>query len=231
MFSDLLDQVLRKMSQFEFTEAIENKKIDLVQNYFQSSEVNKLKLEESKKREVQKSTTEGGESIQKKTIEVDSDFVSVIYDNDLNKAFLEEWGNDQPECLTPPSLKTIAAAAVHNDSGYEGNDSSKKLTEDSFNFVKRKLLDDFSEEEDLSLTALDDANAKSFTALFDRHADEDYSNMLVEFVMMMIVFASICYMIFMGDLEGGLEEDSSRLGGKRAAIKFYYDSLERNKYF
>jgi len=216
------------MSQFEFTEAIENRKIDLVQNYFQSR---KAKPQDLKTKGDGLTSTDGG-SIQKKTIEIDSDFVNVIYDNDLNKAFMADKSVDEPECRTPPSLKTIAAAAVHNDSGYEGNDSNKKSKEVSFDFdkIKRKLLDDFSEEEDLQSTVLLEDN-KSFSAIFDKHTEEDFSTVLVEFVMMMIVFASVCYMIFMGDLEGDYGEDSSRLGGKRAAIKFYYDSLERNKYF
>lgn len=213
------------MSQFEFTEAIENRKIDLVQNYFQSR---KAKPQDLKAKGDGLTSTDGG-SIQKKTIEIDSDFVNVIYDNDLNKAFMADKSEDEPECRTPPSLKTIAAAAVHNDSGYEGNDSTKKSKEVSFDFDKCKLLDDFSEEEDLQSTVLLDN--KTFSSIFDKHTEEDFSTVLVEFVMMMIVFASVCYMIFMGDLEGDYGEDSSRLGGKRAAIKFYYDSLERNNKF
>ena len=213
------------MSQFEFTEAIENRKIDLVQNYFH----NKPKPEVSKRKERSSMSSTDGGSIPKKTIEVDSDFVNVIYDNDLNNAFLADKPEEEPECRTPPSLKTIAAAVVHNDSGYEGNDDSGKKSQLSFSFDKSKLLDHFSEEEDRQSTILDDD--KSFTALFDKHTEDDYSTVLVEFVMMMIVFASVGYMIFMGDLDGDLGEDSTKLGGKRAAIQFYYDSLERNKYF
>lgn len=60
----------------------------------------------------------------KRTIEVDREFEKIIYDNDLS----EDSNSASTSLLSPPSLKTIAAAVVHNDSGYEGQSSSKKFS-------------------------------------------------------------------------------------------------------
>ena len=38
--------------------------------------------------------------------------------------------------------------------------------------------------------------------------------------MVVVVVASVCYIIMMGDMDGEV-----KLGGKRAAIQFYYDSV------
>ena len=59
-----------------------------------------------------------GEPTGRKTISVDQEFVDTLYDQDI------EFSEDCSP--SPPSLKKMAAAAVHNDSGYEGLDSNKK---------------------------------------------------------------------------------------------------------
>jgi len=60
----------------------------------------------------------------KRTIEIDREFEKIIYDNDLS----EDNNSASTSLLSPPSLKTIAAAVVHNDSGYEGQSSAKKFS-------------------------------------------------------------------------------------------------------
>ena len=84
--------------------------MDLMSEYFKD-----YKYEEGQSSEIHQ---------KRKTISVDQEFVNTIYDQDFEN-FVDA---DRDHCLkSPPTLKKMAAAAaVHNDSGYEGFDSNKK---------------------------------------------------------------------------------------------------------
>jgi len=163
---------------------------------------------------------------QRKAISVDQDFVDNLYDQDF------EIVDDEvvDETQSPQSLKKIAAAAVQNDSGYIGCESSKK-TEQS------ELLDDFDmdmEENDSPILTSKDLGAdievestelRCFASLLDRIASSFSLTSYVEMLMMIVVVSSSLFMIFIGDKnEGG-----TMLSGKKAAIQFYYDSLNKEQ--
>merc|ERR1712098_656240 len=136
---------------------------------------------------------------QRKAISVDQDFVDNLYDQDF------EIVDDEvvDETQSPQSLKKIAAAAVQNDSGYIGCESSKK-TEQS------KMLDDFDmdmEENGPILTSKDlgadieveFTELRCFASLLDRFASSLSLAPYVEMLMMIVVISSTLFMIFMGD--------------------------------
>jgi len=78
----------------------------------------------------------------KRTIEIDREFEKIIYDNDLS----EDNNSASTSLLSPPSLKTIAAAVVHNDSGYEGQSSAKKFSTPLKSSPAHHSLDETSEK-------------------------------------------------------------------------------------
>ena len=98
---------------------------------------------------------------------------------------------------SPQSQKDLASQATGmNDSGYEGQNSQVK---------PRKTLtfkEPLMEEEEVEET-------------------ESLLSSVLEMVKMLVVVASLLYMVFMTDSSAG----SGAVGGKRAAIQFYYESL------
>jgi len=78
----------------------------------------------------------------KRTIKIDREFEKIIYDNDLS----EDNNSASTSLLSPPSLKTIAAAVVHNDSGYEGQSSTKKFSTSLNSSPAHHSLDETSEK-------------------------------------------------------------------------------------
>merc|ERR1719342_289379 len=86
----------------------------------------------------------------KRTIEIDQEFEKLIYDNDLSAEI-------NPASLKSPlSLKTIAAAVVQNDSGYEGQSSVKKFfPSPSSSTAEKSSLEESSVSEECSPQKLD----------------------------------------------------------------------------
>ena len=120
---------------------------------------------------------------------------------------------------SPRSLKTMAAAMIHNDSGYEGLEYStgrKSLRKDGdYEMAKEK------EENDVSTSSSPILNAETVAEMFNRRDEcEDLLIRMVEMAAFLLVIFSVILSVFMGS------GDQSQLGGKRAAIQFYYDSLE-----
>jgi len=160
---------------------------------------------------------------QRKAISVDQDFVDNLYDQDF------EIVDDEvvDETQSPQSLKKIAAAAVQNDSGYIGCESNKK-TEQS------ELLDFDMEENACPILTSKDLGAdievestelRCFASLLDRIASSFSLTSYVEMLMMIVVVSSSLFMIFIGDIN----EVGTMLSGKKAAIQFYYDSLNKEQ--
>ena len=144
-------------------------------------------------------------SVSLKTIDVDEDFESVYYDNEIDDETVE-----YEIIRSPKSLKKIAASAIHNDSGYEGLDISGRKTPmgavvmHGMDTRKRPPLD-----------------AQTVARMFN--CQDEYGDMrtrMVEAVAVILVVLSVILSVFMG------HGDETNLGGKRAAIQFYYDSLE-----
>ena len=144
-------------------------------------------------------------SVSLKTIDVDEDFESVYYDNEIDDETVE-----YEIIRSPKSLKKIAASAIHNDSGYEGLETSGRKS--PMGAVKHGM-DTRKRPPPL--------DAETVARMFDCH-DEcgDMRTRMVEAVAVLLVVLSVILSIFMG------HGDETNLGGKRAAIQFYYDSLE-----
>ena len=144
-------------------------------------------------------------SVSLKTIDVDEDFESVYYDNEIDDETVE-----YEIIRSPKSLKKIAASAIHNDSGYEGLETSGRKS--PMGAVKHGM-DTRKRPPPL--------DAETVARMFDCH-DEcgDMRTRMVEAVAVLLVVFSVILSVLMG------HGDESNLGGKRAAIQFYYDSLE-----
>ena len=121
---------------------------------------------------------------------------------------------------SPRSLKTMAAAMIHNDSGYGGLENSagrKSPTQDG----KLKMANE-KDENDKSTSSSPILDAETVAEMFNRREEcGDILARMVEMAAFLLVIVSVILSVFMGS--GG---DETQLGGKRAAIKFYYDSLE-----
>ena len=142
-----------------------------------------------------------------KTINVDEDFERVYYDNEIDDETVEY------EIIRSPKsskLKKIASSAIHNDSGYEGLEKSDRKS--PMETVKHGM-DTRKQPPPL--------NAETVARMFDCQ-DEcgDMRTRMVEAVAVLLVVFSVILSVFMG------HGDETNLGGKRAAIQFYYDSLE-----
>ena len=124
-----------------------------------------------------------------------------VFSVDLDEGFLK----------TPRSLKDLASEAsvlnMSNDSGYEGVNSGLK---------KRINLE-------VSLT-----EEKQQMERMDYHAEEEveegpnFLGLILDILKMYVVVVSLLYMVYMSETAGGRE-----LGGKKAAIQFYYDSQQQ----
>ena len=122
---------------------------------------------------------------------------------------------------SPRSLKTMAAAMIHNDSGYEGLENSagrKSPTQDG-----ERIMANEKDENDKSTSSSRSPilNAETVAKMFNRREEcGDILARMVEMAAFLLVIVSVILSVFMGS------GDETQLGGKRAAIKFYYDSLE-----
>ena len=166
-------------------------KLDLMSRYFKKKKIESVDVFEK--------------SVSLKTIDVDEDFESVYYDNEIDDETVE-----YEIIRSPKSLKKIAASAIHNDSGYEGLETSGSKS--PVGAVKYGM--DTRERP----PPLD---AETVARMFDCQ-DEcgDMRTRMVEAVAVLLVVFSVILSVFMG------HGDETNLGGKRAAIQFYYDSLE-----
>ena len=120
---------------------------------------------------------------------------------------------------SPRSLKTMAAAMIHNDSGYGGLENSvgrKSPTQDG-----ERIMANEKDENDTSTSSSPILDAETVAEMFNRQeACGDTLARMVEMAAFLLVIVSVILSVFMGS------GDETQLGGKRAAIKFYYDSLE-----
>eukprot|EP00092_Neocalanus_flemingeri_P024390 GFUD01026446.1.p1 GENE.GFUD01026446.1~~GFUD01026446.1.p1 ORF type:complete len:289 (-),score=72.67 GFUD01026446.1:97-963(-) len=120
--------------------------------------------------------------------------------------------------LTPEPKSKISP--VHDDSGYEALDSAMKVQDES-SLKKQKQNCD--------------AEKNLFRELFNLQSNQDkFWVTTANYLMVVVMAASVCYMMTMGDLvlqdQGGDQDLAAvQLGGKRAAIQFYYDALEASK--
>ena len=166
-------------------------KLDLMSNYFKNEE--RVSMNVPKK------------SVSLKTIDVDEDFESVYYDNEIDDETVE-----YEIIRSPKSLKKIAASAIHNDSGYEGLETSGRKS--PMGAVKHGM-DTRKRPPPL--------DAETVARMFDCHDKcGDMRTRMVEAVAVLLMVFSVILSVLMG------HGDESNLGGKRAAIQFYYDSLE-----
>jgi len=174
----------------------------------------------------------------KRAIEIDQDFEKLIYDNDLSE------NNNSASLQSPQSLKTIAAAVVQNDSGYEGPDSVKKLFPSPSNSSAEQLEESSISEEctpkklDLtpktsfrkaSLGIIEEVdeisagatstpkalNAKKIAAMFNREEESQGFMSVIEMLVMFVLACSIFFAMTM-PLTG------ERTGGKYAAMEYYH---------
>lgn len=166
----------------------------------------------------------------KKTIEVDPDFVNAIYDNELVKTRSAINSNPSlPVLKSPPSLRKLASSKMsmsnHNDSGI-GLDSGYKSPRNLGSITEETTQTNMPPHQaELPLQSTED---RCFTEIFDRHARESFH--IVEYAIVLVMVCSILVMVFMGDLEEDRTIEPS-YGGKRAAIQYYYDKMNSNKYF
>ena len=87
----------------------------------------------------------------------------------------------------------------HDDSGFDGS-AIKINTVEPFNAEKVKFL-------------LETVNSNPDTFWLS----------VMNYLMVVVVVASVCYIVMMGEKGGELLP--GKLGGKRAAIQYYYDSV------
>ena len=131
-------------------------------------------------------------------------------EEDFENIFSQD--NDPDGLKTPRSLKELASKAsvmnISNDSGYEGADSGLK---------QRKTLGVFFTEEERHESPLLKKRSE-FRAEKEEEGGNNILSSILEILKMYVVVASLLYMVYMSETAVG--ED---LGGKKAAIKFYYD--------
>eukprot|EP00092_Neocalanus_flemingeri_P005150 GFUD01005539.1.p1 GENE.GFUD01005539.1~~GFUD01005539.1.p1 ORF type:complete len:314 (-),score=79.80 GFUD01005539.1:111-977(-) len=108
----------------------------------------------------------------------------------------------------------------HDDSGYDALDSAKKVQDES---SLKKQKQNCNAEKNL------------FKELFNLQSNNDtFWVSTSNYLMVVVMVASVCYMMTMGalileDQDGDQNLAAVKLGGKRAAIQFYYDALEASK--
>ena len=143
------------------------------------------------------SATDGGLEEESFNLNNDDTFSDTVY-NDPDAEVLK----------TPRSLKELASEAsvmnISNDSGYEGVNSGLKL--------RKNLEVNLTEE-------------KKPMEKMEYRAEEEELNFLgsmLDILKMYVVVVSLLYMVYMSESTVGGE-----LGGKKAAIQFYYDSQQQ----
>ena len=179
-------------------------KVALVKKYFQ---------QEEKEKTTSTSVISAGDA----GIEEDFENIfsqSFIENYNADDAFSVETQNNDPGIIkTPKSLKELASQAsmnLSNDSGYEGVDSSLK--------IRKKLEFSLSEEKQ------EQEERTEFRAEKGEEEEEGNSFLasVLEILKMYVVVVSLLYMVYMSETTVGGD-----LGGKKAAIQFYYDSQQQ----
>ena len=93
----------------------------------------------------------------------------------------------------------------HDDSGFDGLNSTEKVHETQTSTSPQT--------KDL---------ANSYNPVPANKSDQFWST-AVNYLMLVVVGASVCYIVLMGDQVDIIGEAQVKLGGRRAAIQFYYD--------
>ena len=144
---------------------------------------------------------------------VDGNDIDAEFESIFSSSFIENYNPDEafskeldPVPNSPQSLKELASlASSFNDSGYEGQHSgvkqrgSIKPQEALVEEEESGILESGDEEEDNTLFAS-----------------------LLELLKLYMVVMGLLYMLYMTDSYSTDEQ----VGGKKAAIKFYYDRVQ-----
>ena len=197
-----VDQILRMSASVKEAVNIPEWKIALVKKHFQQ--------EEKKKTSSVISTSDAG---------IEEDFENIfsqsfIENYNADDAFSTETQNNDPGVIkTPRSLKELASQAsmnLSNDSGYEGVDSGLKI---------RKKLEFSLTEEKKKQEERTEYSAENGE---EEEEGNSFLTSVLEILKMYVVVVSLLYMVYMSETSVGGD-----LGGKKAAIQFYYDSQQQ----
>ena len=173
-------------------------KVKLVKKYFQQEEKNRV-------------SSSGEVDIEEEFEHIFSQSFIENYNGD-DAISVETLDNDPDVLKTPRSLKELASNAsmsLSNDSGYEGVDSGLK--------IRRKLEFSFTEKEKQEEMTEDRVEKESGEV-----EDNSFLGSMLEILKMYVVVVSLLYMVYMSETAVGGD-----LGGKKAAIQFYYDSSQQ----
>ena len=141
---------------------------------------------------------------------VDGNDTDAEFESIFSASFIENYNPDEafskeidPVPNSPQSLKELASlASSFNDSGYEGHHSGVK---------QRGSIKPLVEEEDSGI--LESGDEEGDNTLFAS---------LLELLKLYMVVVGLLYMLYMTDSYSMDEQ----VGGKKAAIKFYYDRVQ-----
>merc|ERR1712183_468377 len=110
-------------------------------------------------------------------------------------------------------MKTTPLRSSHDDSGFDGLNSTEKVHDEKFddNFImKHRQTQTESETQTSTLPQTKDL-ASSYNPDPPSKSDQFWST-AVNYLMLVVVGASVCYIVLMG-----VGEDQVKLGGRRAA--------------
>ena len=144
--------------------------------------------------------------------ELEAEFESIF-----SETFIETYNPDEAfssdETLnSPQSLKDLASkATTFNDSGYEGQHSGVKPRGNLTSRARKTFLEEVEEEKGKKVELQNHREEKE-----DEH---DWLAFVLDFLKMFVVVMSLLYMTHMSDSSVDVA-----VGGKKAAIKFYYDN-------
>ena len=141
--------------------------------------------------------------------ELEAEFESIF-----SETFIETYNPDEAfssdETLnSPQSLKDLASkATTFNDSGYEGQNSGVKPRGNLTSRARKTFLEEVEEEK-----------VKLQNHREEKEDEHDWLAFVLDFLKMFVVVMSLLYMTHMSDSSVDVA-----VGGKKAAIKFYYDN-------
>ena len=115
-------------------------------------------------------------------------------------------------------MKTPLRSA-HDDSGFDGLNSTEKVHDEK---IDNFLMKHRQTETQTSTSPQTKDLASSYNPDPPSKSDQFWST-AVNYLMLVVVGASVCYIVLMGDQVDIIGEAQVELGGKRAAIQFYYD--------
>jgi len=117
-------------------------------------------------------------------------------------------------------MKTTPLRSSHDDSGFDGLNSTEKVHDEKFddNFLMKHQ----QTETQTSTSPQTKDLANSYNPVLANKSDQFWST-AVNYLMLVVVGASVCYIVLMGDQVDIIGEAQVKLGGRRAAIQFYYD--------